>query len=174
MTNVKAVLAVTLVAAFAACSGHDPNIPGDAQQVSMAPVSGSQVSSSGGGVTNAYSYSGFQEPARLVITDDQAWASAWATLMQPSPGASGPPHIDFSAQMVLLAAMGGRNTGGYSIDMTEAASTADTLYVSVLETSPGTSCITTDALTSPVALTRVVRFDGEVKFLENAKTIDCH
>ncbi|HEY8210989.1 MAG TPA: protease complex subunit PrcB family protein [Myxococcaceae bacterium] len=181
MTNVKAILAVALVAAVTACSNqdpdvlHDPNIPSGAQEVTMAPVGGTQVQVPNGNAdfTNTYFYSGFKEPARLVIRDQQAWASAWATLMKPNPGASGPPIVDFSSEMVILAAMGERNRGGFGIDMTEAALASDALYVSVLETSPGVSCVTTDAITSPVALTRVARYDGEVKFSENARTTDC-
>jgi hypothetical protein len=169
--NAKAVLAVALIAVTAACSGRDPAIPSNATDVpleQMGPTAPQGQSSPG-----YYSHSGFNESARLVIRDQQGWADAWATLMQPSPGADGPPQVDFQADMVLLAAMGWQSNGGYSIALDDAAKTDAMFYISVTETSPGAHCITAQVITQPVALVRVPRFDGEVKFIENTKTTNC-
>lgn len=162
MKNVKAVLAVTLVATLAAC-GRDPAIPFNASDVSMEQV----------GFQQTYQNTGFQDPARLVIRDQKAWEDAWAILTEPYVEPIATPEVDFETSMVLLAAMGWRSHGGYTIELSDAATTEDAFYASVTETSPGGMCATTQALVEPATVTRVPRFDGEVKFIENAKTVGC-
>jgi len=165
------VAMAVLLVPLAACSGWDPRIPVDAQEVT--PKSLGDPSASTG---TLYLYTGYHDPARLVIRDAGAWASAWSTLVQPqgaSASGSPPPAVDFSTDMVVLAAMGERTTGGYVIQLTAAAATPEQVYVSVTQTDPGSSCIVTLALTQPVALARLQRFDGPVTFVESQATHDC-
>ena len=75
--------------------------------------------------------------------------------------------------MVVVASMGGRATGGYSIEIVRVAETTDRLYVEVREVSPGRSCIVTMAGTAPVTAVRVPRRDLPVEFVERAETRDC-
>jgi len=163
MAYKQSLAAAVLIAMAAACGGRDPQIPADAQEMGLAPVGSAQQQS----------WSGFTERTRLVIRDQEAWGSAWSTVMGPSASPIGPPQVDFQSEMVVLAAMGQRNTGGYTIEIREAAANAEALYVSVVETSPGSGCVTTDALTQPVVMARVARHDGEVRFINNEVTRNC-
>lgn len=158
MTRTNALLSAVLIATLAAC-GRDPAIPGDARNLSMEQV----------GYDQSYQSSQFTEQTRLVIRDQQAWDDAWAKIN----GQTTAPATDFSTSMIVLAAMGQRNHGGYSIAFNDIAATRDALYVSVTESSPGSMCVTTQALVEPVVLARVERIDGDVQFIEHTQTTSC-
>lgn len=159
----RLLLTAVLLAGVAAC-GRDPRIPSDAQDLSLAPSADWRSS---------FYYTGYRYPAREVIRDQQAWDSAWSTIHWGSSSVAAPPAVDFATEMVVLAAMGEHPTGGYSIQISEAALGVDAIYVLVTEKSPGQRCGLTQALTQPVALARLPRFDGEVKFLESQQTTNC-
>ncbi len=117
--------------------------------------------------------SGFEEPARQVIDAEPEWRTAWsriATGRIPAPRA---PEIGFQRRIVVLAAMGSRNTGGYTIEIEGAWAGADSLYVDVVERSPGADCLTTQALTSPVTAVAVERVTLPVRFIERRETRAC-
>jgi len=173
-TGKKFLVAVAMMLVpLAGCSGRDPRIPVDAQDVTLSSIGGPQTPPAMS--DTPYFYTGFRDPARLVIRDNDAWLSAWSTLVQPyeaSASAPPPPLIDFSTDMVVLAAMGERRSGGYTVEM-KAAATQEQLYVSVTQTDPGMSCAVSLLLTQPVAVARLQRFDGPVTFVESQATCDC-
>jgi len=155
MTRTNALLSAVLIATLAAC-GRDPAIPSSARDLAMEQVG-----------FGTYRSTQFMEKARLIIHDQQTWQQAWAKIDSQSE----PPATDFETQMIVLAAMGSRTHGGFTIALNDIAATRDTLYVSVLETSPGgTDCVYSALLVAPVALTRVERVDDSVQFLEHTQT----
>jgi hypothetical protein len=111
-------------------------------------------------------YSGMEERARLVVESADAWQAAWSRMHQgtaPSPAA---PEIDFAREVVVVAAMGGRPTGGYSIEVSAAARQGGETTVRVVETSPARSCVVTQAITTPVDAVRLPRTALPVVFSE--------
>ena len=109
---------------------------------------------------------GPQESARLVISTQTEWDEFWnglPTVVLPRPV---PPDIDFTNQMVLVAAMGQRSTGGFSISIEGVYETGGDLYVDVLEQSPGLGCLTTQAITAPIAGVSLPARDAQVHFVE--------
>ncbi|HEX6940551.1 MAG TPA: protease complex subunit PrcB family protein [Longimicrobiales bacterium] len=119
------------------------------------------------------SYSGVPDRRREVLRSRDALAAFWDELYanrQPVPPV---PDVDFGESMVIAAALGERVSGGYGIEVEGIYRTADGLYVVVRETSPGSDCVVTTALTAPAVLVRVPRFDGPVAFVEHASEHDC-
>ena len=118
-------------------------------------------------------YTGLVQRERTVIRDAQAWSRFWRQAhsnVMPQPPV---PSIDFTRNIVVAAAMGTRNTGGFSIDI-EGVYVADTdIYVVVEERTPGTRCITTQALTAPAAAVRLPRAGASVSFVERSETLNC-
>jgi len=158
MTRTNALLSAVLIATLAAC-GRDPAIPGNARDLAMEQV----------GFAQSYSSTQFNQPARLVIQDQRTWDEAWAKIDRQTTA----PAADFETSTIVLAAMGERYSGGYSIAFNDIAATQHTLYVSVTEGSPGERCMTTQALVQPVAVTRVERIEGDVQFIEHTQANDC-
>ena len=119
----------------------------------------------------SYDACGFKTAERTVIRSEAAWREAWAKLNESPPTAA--PAVDFSRDMLLLAALGQRNTGGYAVQIASANVTNGVLRVEVVETRPGIGCMTTQALTCPVAVARVPRHDGAVEFVDRVDVRDC-
>jgi len=85
------------------------------------------------------------------------------------------PFIDFGNEAVIVVSMGTRSTGGYSIDVERVSESESdgTLYVEVVEVSPGRGCAVTQAVSAPVHAVRVPLRDGDVQFIERASTRSC-
>ena len=118
-------------------------------------------------------YSGLTTRERLVVRDDAAWASLWSQItahVQPTPAL---PAVDFGREQLIVVSSGTKPTGGYGIDVAEVREAEGALHVVVRETAPGDRCMTTAALTAPVAVVRVPRSDARIVFEERQVTVDC-
>lgn len=119
-------------------------------------------------------YSGLSTPARWVVRDPAAWHSIWSRIhagVTPQPPV---PVFDFSREVIVVAAMGGRGTGGYTI-LLEGANEDATggITIRVLSTSPGPGCLVTQASTAPVDVASMPLRPGPVRFSERNVTTDC-
>lgn len=116
---------------------------------------------------NSFTYSsGITESRRMVIRDEPAWRTAWAEIWARTGPTPPPlPVVDFTQDMILLAALGQRNSGGYSIMIDSASRAAGGIVVWVTKLTPG-KCGTTAALTQPVDLARMPQVAGNVEFRE--------
>jgi hypothetical protein len=118
-------------------------------------------------------YGGITERRRAVIRTEDEWRAAWALItshVSPRPPL---PAVDFGRDIILLAAMGTRPTGGYAIDIAPVYQQDGELYAVVQETSPGSACPTTQALTHPLRVVLVARTDAPVHFVEHTAVRDC-
>jgi hypothetical protein len=59
------------------------------------------------------------------------------------------------------------------IDVTDVVRADALLTITVTETAPGRSCMTTQAFTTPAVAVRIPRFDGQVRFAETTRTREC-
>ncbi len=106
---------------------------------------------------------------RLVIRDDGAYERFWAKLSTDSR-----PAVDFTRDVVIAAAAGQRTTGGHAIAVERVTRTGDGMAVEVVETVPGSGCMTTQALTQPVDLVVVAASGvGTWSFSENTRERAC-
>jgi len=115
---------------------------------------------------------GIADRRRLVITSAPAWEQFWVQAManvSPQPPV---PAVDFGGNVVIVAAMGTRGSGGYAIDVEALYEANDKVYAVVLETSPG-RCMVTLALTAPVIAVQVPRPGADVVFVDRTVTYNC-
>jgi hypothetical protein len=162
MTN--AVAAAMLASGLAACGG-DPADPAFGRVTQVLQTR--QV------VSISDSWSGFQAPTRIVIADAQAWADAWSTIHAHFTVPPALPAVDFSTSVLVLAATGPRSTTGHSVVIQEVRIAGGSLDVAVLERSPGASCVTGQAVTSPVHVVEVPRRATTASFTVNTVTYAC-
>jgi hypothetical protein len=149
----------------APASAADPNAAGYAPS-GYAPYGGQLIQIRRIG---QYSTSGITTPARLVIRDDSSYASFWTSL-----GAGARPAVDFSRDIVIVAAAGQRATGGNAIAVERVSRTGDGLAVEVVETNPGPGCMTTQALTQPVDVIVVAAADARTwSFSDQTRAQPC-
>lgn len=118
-------------------------------------------------------WSGFGEPVRSVITDEEGWIEAWDRIHAHLSNPPSAPLVDFGSSVVVLAAMGTRPTGGYSIRIEDVHRHAGRLFVSALERSPGTACTLIQVLTAPVHAVEISGAGGEAEFAMREETAAC-
>jgi hypothetical protein len=143
------------VALLAACGGGAGSGPGE--QPSGIVLQPPEASSP---------YSAFTEPSRLVVRDEAAWGEAWAAIHGPVSDPPPLPAVDFAREMILVAALGPRSSGGYTVTFSAVAPAGDGLRATVQETAPGAGCVTATVITSPVVAVRVPRVEGAVQFAD--------
>lgn len=117
--------------------------------------------------------SGYETSTQLVIRDQASWEQAWKTLhstVEPLPSL---PPIDFEKEMVLLAAMGRKSTGGHNIILESMTAEGDHQVVTVREEVPGAGCLTSQVLTQPADIARIPRTDQPVTFTVKNESKKC-
>lgn len=156
-------LACALPCAAAACAGDAPT-PGSEVAPVMSRIDSNAILLRSG--------RGLGDPTRAVIRDSATWVDFWNqahALLEPAPA---PPPVNFADSMLLIAALGTRATGGHSIGI-DSVARGNTLRVFVTAIAPGPDCMTTMAISWPVQVVRVARFDGSVEFVESGRTEEC-
>lgn len=116
---------------------------------------------------------GLRDSTRQVITDSatlaRTWDQAYARRGSPPPV----PPIDFIRETVILASLGVRSSGGYTIRIDSAVVRGELLHVYVRKTSPGPTCGATAALTEPASMVAIPRTAARVVFHEISERSDC-
>jgi len=117
--------------------------------------------------------SGFDQPARLVVRDAATWQVVWNKIYLRELPVPALPAIDFSRDMIVVAALGSRSSGGYSILLDGAAEGPDGIAIAVNSISPGPGCGVSTAFTQPVDIARLPLRQGAVSFVERSHVSDC-
>ncbi|HEX2781850.1 MAG TPA: protease complex subunit PrcB family protein [Gemmatimonadaceae bacterium] len=110
---------------------------------------------------------------RMPIRDAATWRDVWTRLNTGHSPVQPLPDVDFAREMLILVGMGSRSTGGYSIAIDDITIAGRDVDVWVTEWSPGPRCGTTQAFTSPIALARLPRADGALRFHESQRVVQC-
>jgi hypothetical protein len=118
-------------------------------------------------------YTGFGEPARLVVRDSEQWADVWARTFVARSEVPQRPAIDFSKEMVLVAAQGAQGSGGYDISIDRVAPRNGAIAVDITSTSPDQRCGTLAVITSPVMMVRIRQSTSHVQFIEHVRVMRC-
>jgi hypothetical protein len=119
------------------------------------------------------SQSGMTDSARVVIRTEAAWRETWQRVwqsVQPTPPV---PQVDFQRDLLVVAGLGLRHTGGYGIVVDSAYRHADHVEVVIRKISPGRNCIVTMATTQPVDIARLPATQQPVRFRERSEVRNC-
>ncbi len=145
-----------------------PAVPEGAVPMSIRPISLRPGSGDPGALV-----SGIHGARRQVIRDPVTWGAVWAEI-HAGQGAPPPvPDVDFTFDMVLLAAMGDRPSGGYAIRSDALFLAPDgAIITGVTSTTPGPGCATTAGITQPVDAVVVSR-SASISFTERTMQFVC-
>lgn len=115
-------------------------------------------------LTRSYS-EGPAEQMNAVLRTAAEWDSVWdlAQRSQAQPSALAAPAVDFTQEMVLLAAAGRSATPGWSIRIDTVVTRTDTLRVIIHAVAP--RCLAGMTITYPWDAVRVARNDNVVQFI---------
>jgi hypothetical protein len=127
-------------------------------------LSGRRMSFVNGGIT---------ERARLVIRDHDEFGKLWKEIYRLSSDKPPLPEVDFSREMLIVAAMGQQPSSGYEIIIDGACALDNQLEVSVRSTNFLKCGLQLGILTAPVDIVRLPKTDLPVVFRETEVTSDC-
>ena len=99
-----------------------------------------------------------------VVRDQATWQTLWAKLNANDSPPRALPAVDFSTDMVVVAAAGGKPTAGYRVSVDSASERSGAVTVEVTMTSPGPTCGLLTVFTSPVATAKLPMRQGPVNF----------
>ena len=87
-----------------------------------------------------------------VVSDAASFDTLW---LQHNGSSQQKPEVDFDKETVLAVFSGQKKTGGYQIEITKISQSGSTLNVSYKETSPASSDLTSQVLTSPAHMVKI-------------------
>ena len=118
-------------------------------------------------------FSGYEQPITLVVRDRETWQSTWSQVYRARNEVPPLPPIDFSTEMIVVAALGAKPTSGYAVELTSAYVSNGTVTVEAASVSPGPLCVTLQVITNPVDIARLPRRDGAVQFHFTPRVASC-
>ena len=117
--------------------------------------------------------SGLTQPLRVAIHDEATFAKVWTQAfggMSPMPPL---PTIDFTAQQVVVVALGSRATGGYRITVESAVADAREVVIGVDALSPGSGCGVPQIVTAPADFVAIPLSSRLIRFEDRATVNNC-
>jgi len=112
-------------------------------------------------------FGGVDKPLQVVVTNQTQWAELWdkhSARKLPKPP---PPEIDFKKESIIFVSMGQKNTGGYTIEISDIRRSGGKTEILVNTKEPKEGGLTIQALTAPFHIVAVPKIEGEVKFTVN-------
>ena len=117
--------------------------------------------------------SGIPDSSFTTIRDAVRWQEMWRRLTAGHGPARSAPPIDFEQEMALVATLGTRRSGGYTITIDSAIDRGTFVEAHVSRRAPGRDCGVTGALTAPADVAIVRRRDVEVRMFAHDSITDC-
>jgi hypothetical protein len=99
---------------------------------------------------------GFEERAFFLVRDQDAFRNLWNRAHGSQLQVPALPEVDFQRESVVALFMGTRPTGGYSIEVVDLTLRQSELLIDATLNEPPEGAITTQALTSPWVMVRVL------------------
>ncbi len=118
-------------------------------------------------------YCALENPEQRVITNNVDWQQLWGRMYAQESPMPELPKIDFGQKMVLADFLGTRSSSGYIIEISDVKVSDSILEVSVLESTPGRNCLTTQALTQPFHVALIPRWEKAIRFNTSRTVTDC-
>jgi hypothetical protein len=117
--------------------------------------------------------SGLYEERLIVLRSPAEWQGQWRRITARQGGPPPLPAVDFSREMLLMAAMGPKPTGGYRVAIDKVIEQSGELLAFVRFVSPGRRCGAIAAMTSPVDIVRVPLSSKNVRWVVERQPADC-
>ena len=103
------------------------------------------------------------EKKQVLITDNEAWTTFWASMQKSTGNLPEIPEIDWEENSVLAAFMGQQSSGGYSVKIEGITIVGQDANVSIVYVSPGKTCFVPMMLSQPFTIVKVKGVFKEIK-----------
>jgi hypothetical protein len=113
--------------------------------------------------------SGFTVPLQMFISSQKEWVEIWTTRQGSATPKRGHPAVDFDRDVVIVAALGTKDSGGYSLEITRIVRTKDDIQIFIRRAAPPDGAKAATVSTSPFVLARMKKPDRMVTFRDEEK-----
>lgn len=117
--------------------------------------------------------SGFSEQGNQIIKSQNEYNTAWEKAYSNLFNKPKPKQVDFETSQLILVAMGEQNSGGHNLKISSAEENNSNIIITIHESKPGNSCITTSVMTYPYQIVSIKKSDKEIIFKTEVKVFDC-
>ena len=117
--------------------------------------------------------SGLYEERLLAIRSHPEWQGQWRRITARQGDPPPLPDVDFPSEMLLMAAMGPKPSGGYRVVIDKVLEQPGELLAFVRFVSPGRRCGAIAAVTSPVDIVRLPASAKTVRWVIERTAPDC-
>ena len=100
-------------------------------------------------------------------------ADEFAKLWKQTGSSAKVPSVDFTNEYVIAVFAGTKATGGYGIEVRAVTDTGESRSVALRLSEPGTSCVVTQAQTSPYQIIVVPHSDASLSHTDTVTVTDC-
>lgn len=113
---------------------------------------------------------GFSAPTYRMVGSQEQLITLWQRAYGSQLTVPALPEVDPRRETVVALFLGSKPTGGYGIDVVDAREEGGQLYLDVSLTEPGQGTLTTQALTSPWLIVRVLRGGYQAVWLRDVNS----
>lgn len=110
---------------------------------------------------------------RIVVRNEGEWRSAWLRIWGGAPSTPPLPEIDFSRELLVVAARGDVSSSGFEVLVDRATVERERLVVRIRSISPGWTCGVYWVVTQPVDVARISRTVLPIEFEERSEQRTC-
>lgn len=169
----RALAAATLLTA-AACGGGEPAAEGGAEQAAPLPAGVTAIAPDARIAMPAPEKSRCQPPStRKVFRMEAEWEGFWTFGFEGCPRPSLPAGFDWSREMVVLAAMGRRDSPADSIQVRGSGVVGDSVLIVLRRTTRATPCSEPEVTVWPRDLVRIPASERPARFVEEHRKLPC-
>lgn len=109
----------------------------------------------------------------VVVNSQEDLVAMWDLVFADHSPTPRMPEVDFARESVVMATMGLKSSGGYGVSISALEEIPEGMRLIIDAESPGSGCMTTQALTTPVHIVRTRKLPGVVLFDLREKIVAC-
>ncbi|MGL4611111.1 MAG: protease complex subunit PrcB family protein [Trueperaceae bacterium] len=112
---------------------------------------------------------GVEQAQYVLITNDDQLLEFWNQAHGAQINVPSVPDVDFFRETIVAAFMGTKPTGGYGLNVDRVTLEGSDAYINLTELQPAADAITTQALTSPWVMLKILRGNVNAAWFRNSQ-----
>ena len=117
-------------------------------------------------------YSAIEEKREVLLNNNDDYQKLMTEVYKNLDQMPRIPVVDFNKNSVIAVFIGNRSNGGFMVSI-DSITEGKNLTVNITETTPGSNCMVTDAITRPFSLVKIPKTDSKPVFKTKQIVKDC-
>ncbi|HVK39071.1 MAG TPA: protease complex subunit PrcB family protein [Candidatus Kapabacteria bacterium] len=109
----------------------------------------------------------------IVVNTQDDLDALWAKLFSGQSPMPPVPQVDFTGASVVVASSGMKGSGGHGVTIETLEEIPEGMRLRIVAMSPGSTCMTTQALTTPLHIVRTRKLPAVVLFDWSETIVEC-